>query len=58
MVQMLKKLPATLETQVWTLFQEYSLEEDIATHFSIFACRIPYTEEPGGVTIPGVAKRD
>ena len=32
---------------VWSLGPEDSLEEKMATHFSILACRIPWTEEPG-----------
>ena len=35
--------------QVWSLGQEDSLEEDMATHSSILAWRIPWTEEPGGL---------
>ena len=37
----------TLEMQVQYLGQESSLEEEMATHSSIFAWRIPWTEEPG-----------
>ena len=36
-----------IELQVRSLGQEDSLEEDMATHSSIVACRIPGTEEPG-----------
>ena len=43
---MVKNLPAMQETQVWSLDQEDSLEEDIATHCGILAWRIPLTEEP------------
>ena len=32
------------------------LEKEMATHFSIFAWRIPWTEEPGGLQPKGVAK--
>ena len=35
------------ETQVWSLGQEDSLEEEMATHSSIPAWRMPGTEEPG-----------
>ena len=38
----------TQETQVWFLGQKDSLEEGMATHSSILAWRIPWTEEPGG----------
>ena len=34
------------EMQVWSLGQEDPLEEEIATHFSILAWEIPWTEEP------------
>ena len=37
------------ETWVQYLGQEDSLEEEMATHFSIAAWRIPWTEEPGGL---------
>ena len=45
--QMLKNLPAMLETQVQSLGQEDPLEEGMATHSSILAWRIPWTEDPG-----------
>ena len=45
--QMLKKLPATRETQVRSLGQEDPLEKQMATHSSILAWKIPWTEEPG-----------
>ena len=44
---MVKNPPAMLETQVGSLGQEDPLEEVMATHSSILACRIPWTEEPG-----------
>ena len=47
---MVKKLPANvgdLEMQVQSLGQEDSLEEEMATHSSILAWRMPWTEEPG-----------
>ena len=47
--QTLKNLPAMWETQVRTLGQEDPLEKGRATHSSIFAWRIPRTEEPGGL---------
>ena len=37
------------ETQVQSLGQEDPLEEEMATHSSILAERIPWTEEPGGL---------
>jgi len=39
----------TEEMQVQSLGQEDPLEEDMATHSSILAWRIPWTEEPGGL---------
>ena len=47
--QMLKNLPTMQETQVWSLGQEDPLEKEMATHSSILAWRIPWTEEPGGL---------
>ena len=37
------------ETRVRSLGQEDPLEDAMATHFSILAWRIPWTEEPGGL---------
>ena len=34
------------ETQIWSLSQEDPLEKEMATHSSILAWRIPWTEEP------------
>ena len=48
MAQMVKGLPAMQETQVQCLGQEDPLEKEMATHSSILALRIPWTEEPGG----------
>ena len=44
---MVKSLHAMQETQVQSLHQEDSLEEGMATHSSILAWRIPWTEEHG-----------
>ena len=44
-----KNLPEIQETQVWSLGQEDPLEKGMATHSSILAWRIPWTEEPGGL---------
>ena len=46
--QSVKNLPAMQETWVQSLGQEDTLEEEIATHSSSLAKRIPWTEEPGG----------
>ena len=37
------------ETQIWSLGREDPLEEEMATHSSILAWEIPWTEEPGGM---------
>ena len=49
MTQMVKNLPATQESWVQSLGWEDPLEEGTATHSSILAWRIPWTEEPGGL---------
>ena len=53
MVQLVKSLPATWETQVEFLGWEDPLEEEMATHSSFLAWRIPWTEEPGGLLSMG-----
>ena len=45
--QMLKNQSAMQDTQVQSLSWEDPLERGMATHFSILAWRIPWTEEPG-----------
>ena len=45
--QRLKRLPAMWETWVQSLGREDPLEKEMATHSSIVAWRIPWTEEPG-----------
>ena len=47
--QMVKDLPAMQETLVWSLGWEDPLEKKMATHSSILAWIIPWTEEPGGL---------
>ena len=47
--QMVKQPPAMQETQVQSLGREDALEKEMATHSSIFAWKIPWTEEPGGL---------
>ena len=44
------------ETQVRSLAQENPLEKDMATHSSILAWKIPWTEEPGGLQSTGLQK--
>ena len=46
-------LPAVWETWVRYLGQEDPLEKGMATHSSILAWRIPWTEEPGGLQSMG-----
>ena len=41
------------EMQIQSLGQEDPLEQDMATHSSIFAWKIPWTEEPGGLQSMG-----
>ena len=53
MTQTVKNLPAIQETRVWPLGWEDPLEEGMATHSSIPAWRIPWTEEPGGLQSMG-----
>ena len=47
------KLPTMQETWVRSLGQEDPLEKEMATHSSILAWRIPWTEEPGGLQSTG-----
>ena len=51
--QMIKSLPATWDIWVWSLGQEDPLEEEMETHFSILAWRVPQTEEPSGLESMG-----
>ena len=50
---MVKNLPAIQETWVRSLGQEDPLEKGMATHSSILAWRIPWTEEPDGLQCIG-----
>ena len=52
-VQRLKRLPAMWETWVRSLGPEDPLEKEMATHSSILAWRIPWTEELGGLQSTG-----
>ena len=49
MAQMVKNMPAMQETQVLSLGWEDPLKKGMATHSSILAWIIPWTEEPGGL---------
>ena len=55
---MVKNLPAMQETLVRSLGQEDPLEEKMATHSSILAWRIPWTEESGGYSPCGREESD
>ena len=50
---MIKNLPPMQETKVQSLGEEDSLEKILATHSSILAWRIQWTEEPGGLQSTG-----
>ena len=51
--QSVKNLPAMQETRVRSLGWEDPLEEEMATHSSILAWKILWTEEPGGLQSMG-----
>ena len=51
--QTVKSLPAMRETHVRSLGQESPLEKGMATHSSVLAWQIPWTEEPGGLQSTG-----
>ena len=50
---MVKNLPAMQETRFQSLGWEDPLEKGMATHSSILAWRIPWTEKPGGLQSMG-----
>ena len=52
-----KRLPAILETNVWSLGREDPLEKEIATHSSTLVWRIPWMEEPGRLQSTGSQSR-
>ena len=56
--QSMKNLPALQETWVQFLGQEDPLEKEMATHFSVLAWRIPWTEEPGRLQSMGSQELD
>ena len=58
MAQRLKRLPAMWETWVWSLGREDPLEKEMATHSSILAWRIPWTEELCGLQSTGRKESD
>ena len=54
--QMVKCLPTIWETWVRSLGQEDPLKKEMATHSSIHAWKIPWTEEPGGLQSMGLQR--
>ena len=56
MAQMVKNPPAMQETWVQSLGQEDFMEKEMATHSSMLALEIPWTEEPGGVQSLGLQR--
>ena len=54
--QTVKRLPAMWEAEVQSLGREDILEKEMATHSSILAWRIPWTEEPGGLQSMGLQR--
>ena len=52
--QMVKNLPSMQETWVRCLGQEDPQEKKMATHSSILAWRIPWTEDPGSLQFMGL----
>ena len=53
-----KSPPAKQKTQVRSLGREDPLEKEMATHFSILAWEIPWTEEPHGLQSMGWVKKE
>ena len=56
MPDMVKNVPAMQETQVQSLGQEDPLEKEMATHSTVLAWKIPWTEEPGRLWLLGSQK--
>ena len=56
--QSVKNLPAVQQMWVQFLGQEDPLEKEMATHSSILAWRIPWTEEPGRLQSMGLQELD
>ena len=54
---MVKNPPTMQETGTRSLGQEDALDKEMATHFSILAWNIPWTEEPGRLQSMGSQKR-
>ena len=58
MAELVNNLPAVQETWVWFLGGKDPLEKEMATHFSILAWRVPWTEELGGLQSTGLQESD
>ena len=58
MAQMVKRLPTMRETQVQSLGREDPLEKEMATHSSILAWKIPWTEELGWLLSMGFSRQE
>ena len=56
MAKTVKNLPAMQETWVLPLGRRDTLEKEMATHSSILACRIPWTEEPDWLQCMGLQR--
>ena len=54
--QRVKRLPPMRESRVRSLGREDPLEKEMATHSSIHAWKIPWTEEPGGLQSMGLQR--
>ena len=52
-IQTVKRLPTMRETKARSLGREDPLEKEMATHSSILAWKIPWTEEPDGLQSTG-----
>ena len=53
---LVKNLAANADSWIRSLGWEDPLEKDMATHFSILAWRIPWTEQPGGLQFMGLQR--
>ena len=53
-----KNPPVMQETKVWSLGQEDPLEKETASHSSILAWEIPWTENPSGLQSMGSEEQD
>ena len=56
--QTVKNLPEMLEMQVQILDWEDALEKEMATHCSVLAWELPWTEDPGGLQSRGLKESD